>query len=468
MAGEVVPLETRLALITAGELPGVSVTALCAELGLSRQTFYRLRARYRTEGPSGLAPRSRRPHRSPNAIDPAVELEIIRLRTEWPTPRGAASIGDELRRGALGHGAPSPSTIHRVLVRNGLVGPRPDKRPRSSWKRFVYPEPNGCWQIDATAWHLTDRAPAWIMDVLDDHSRLLVAALVCTGPTTAAAQAAILSGAQRWGLPARVLCDNGTCFGGPDRTGDFPSSLALLGIALSHSRPYHPQTCGKIERLHQTLKQWLATQPRAADLAGLQTQLDAFTEFYNHHRPHRALAGATPAEAWTARDRAGPAEQPGPLPDQPRVSISRRRVSRGGVLELPGPISVGIGTHLAGTELTALRYGQQLLILDRTHPLRALTLTPARRYYRQTSPPLLATNRPPTNPPTEQGASDHTGRPTGLPAPAGPRGRRGSQVKGSATAPSRSDATGALDLRGAAPTPSEAPCATTHPLSPMS
>jgi transposase InsO family protein len=312
MAGEVVPLETRLALITAGELPGVSVTALCAELGLSRQTFYRLRARYRTEGPSGLAPRSRRPHRSPNAIDPAVELEIIRLRTEWPTPRGAASIGDELRRGALGHGAPSPSTIHRVLVRNGLVGPRPDKRPRSSWKRFVCPEPNGCWQIDATAWHLTDRAPAWIMDVLDDHSRLLVAALVCTGPTTAAAQAAILSGAQRWGLPARVLCDNGTCFGGPDRTGDFPSSLALLGIALSHSRPYHPQTCGKIERLHQTLKQWLATQPRAADLAGLQTQLDAFTEFYNHHRPHRALAGPPP-------------RKPGPLGTAPDRLSSRGR-----------------------------------------------------------------------------------------------------------------------------------------------
>jgi transposase InsO family protein len=242
-------METRLAMVLAGGLDAVSVTALCAELGLSRQTYYRQRRRYEEEGPEGLLPRSRRPHRSPGAVDPALELEIIRLRTDegWPDPpRGAASIADELRRSGLA--APAVSTIHRVLVRNGLVTPQPQKRPRASYTRFVYPDPNGCWQIDATRWTLADGGEAWVMDVLDDHSRVVVAAHACPAPTAAAAQAAVHAGGQLWGLPARVLSDNGPCFGGVGRAGDFVEGLAALGIQAVHARPFHPQTCGKIER----------------------------------------------------------------------------------------------------------------------------------------------------------------------------------------------------------------------------
>ena len=172
-------METRLAMMVAGECEAVSVTALCAELGISRQTYYRLRRRYRDEGPQGLTPRSRRPLRSPSMVDPALELEIIRLRTDWPEPRGAASIADELRR--AGVVCPAVSTIHRVLVRNGLVAPQPRKRPRASFIRFVYPDPNGCWQIDATRWTLADDTEVWILDALDDHSRLVVAARAVPG-----------------------------------------------------------------------------------------------------------------------------------------------------------------------------------------------------------------------------------------------------------------------------------------------
>ena len=384
-------METRLAMVLAGGLDGVSVTALCAELGLSRQTYYRLLRRYEAEGPAGLAPRSRRPHSSPGAVDPALELEIIRLRTDegWPDPpRGAASIADELRRSGLP--CPAVSTIHRVLVRNGLVTPQPQKRPRASYTRFTYPDPNGCWQTDATRWTLadggSDGVEAWIMDVLDDHSRVVVAAHACPAPTTAAAQAAVHAGGQLWGLPARVLSDNGPCFGGVARSGDFVEGLAALGIQTVHARPFHPQTCGKIERFHQTLKRWLRTQPRAGTLAGLQAQLDWFVEFYNHRRPHRALRGATPAEVWTARSPAGPADQPITLPA--RVAITRHTVTRGGVIYL-GRTIIGLGTRLAGTQLTAVRYGRRLLLLDDGHPVRALTLTEGQRYYRQPSQPLL-------------------------------------------------------------------------------
>ncbi|MGH8965041.1 MAG: IS481 family transposase, partial [Actinomycetes bacterium] len=301
-------METRLAMVLAGSCEAVSVTALCTELEISRQTYYRLRCRYLAEGPAGLTPRSRRPHRCPGAVDPALELEIIRLRTDegWPDPpRGAASIADELRRSGLA--CPAVSTIHRVLQRNGLVTPQPRKRPRASYTRFTYPDPNGCWQIDATRWELADGSEAWVMDVLDDHSRVVVAAHACPGPTTTAAQAAVHAAGQLWGLPARILSDNGPCFGGVGRAGDFVDGLAALGIAAIHARPFHPQTCGKIERFHQTLKRWLRTQPRAASLAELQAQLDWFVQFYNHRRPHRALHGATPAEAWAARTPAGPA-----------------------------------------------------------------------------------------------------------------------------------------------------------------
>jgi transposase InsO family protein len=396
-------METRLAMVLAGSCAAVSVTALCAELEISRQTYYRLRRRYLAEGPEGLPPRSRRPHRCPAAVDPALELEIIRLRTDegWPDPpRGAASIADELRRSGLA--CPAVSTIHRVLVRNGLVTPQPQKRPRSSFTRFVHPDPNGCWQIDATRWTLADGGEAWIMDVLDDHSRVVVAAHACPAPTTAAAQAAVHAGGQVWGLPSCILSDNGPCFGGVSRCGDFVDGLAALGIQAVHARPFHPQTCGKIERFHQTLKRWLRTQPRAVTLAELQTQLDWFLAFYNHHRPHRALHGATPAEAWAARTPAGPAEQPIASTWPARVALTRHTVTAGGVIYL-GRTTIGLGSRLADTKITAVRYGRRLLLLDDGHPIRALTLVAGQRYYRQPSQPLLEPASP-TRP-----ASDATG-----------------------------------------------------------
>ena len=251
------------------------------------------------------------------------------------------------------------------------------------------------------------------MDVLDDHSRVVVAAHACPAPTAAAAQAAVHTGGQLWGLPARVLSDNGPCFGGVARSGDFVEGLAALGIQAVHARPFHPQTCGKIERFHQTLKRWLRTQPRAGTLAGLQAQLDWFVEFYNHRRPHRALRGATPAEAWAARSPAGPADQPLTLPA--RVALTRHTVTRGGVIYL-GRTIIGLGRRLAGTQLTAVRYGRRLLLLDGGHPVRALTLTHGQRYYRQPSQPLLE----PTATPPAGGEQDAPRTPGAghLPAPA--------------------------------------------------
>jgi transposase InsO family protein len=385
--GKTVPMDKRLLAITAAQLPGVSVVSLCAELDISRKTFYAWRKRYEKEGPAGLEPRSRRPLSSPGQIPPWLEQDIVRLREQLPLDNGAQTIYFELQRAGV-EPLPHVRTIHRVLVRNGLVDPQPNKRPRSSWHRFEYDAPNACWQIDATQWELRSGRTAWIMDLLDDHSRVMPAAHAAAGPTVDAAWTAFCHAAAEIGLPAKVLSDNGLCFtGGPnaDGAGTFTTNLAALGIVKANSRPYHPQTCGKLERAHQTLKKWLRKQPLARNLPELQRQLDAFRAYYNHERPHRALHGATPLERFHATPAARPAGTPIDLPKPPSLRIATRRVSRHGTLNT-NSVSVGLGVAWADRELTVVSYGTRIVILDGVKLVRVLTLEPGRNHYPQLLP----------------------------------------------------------------------------------
>jgi transposase InsO family protein len=312
-----------------------------------------------------------------------MEQLICRLREELPLDNGAQSIFDAVvRRGQV---PPDVRTIHRVLVRNGLVEPQPKKRPRGSYLRFEYEQPNECWQIDATEWHLADGRTVQIMDVLDDHSRYSVAAIAVPAATAQAAWAAICHGATQLGLPAKVLSDNGLCFtGGPAGNGTFRTQLAAVGVATANSRPYHPQTCGKIERSHQTLKKWLRTKPPAATLTELQQQLDTYRSFYNHQRPHRALRGATPAERFHAKPPAQPADTPIQLESPTTLSINERVVDKTGRINIHSK-SITIGATHRGTTLTVLTYGHRMIILDNATPIRSITTQPG-----QTNYPLLS------------------------------------------------------------------------------
>ena len=380
--GKTVPMDKRLLAITAAELPGVSVASLCSELGISRKTYYEWRKRHDKEGPAGLEPRSRRPLSSPGQIPPWLEQRIVRLREQLPLDNGAQAIYFQLQRGGV-EPLPHVRTIHRVLVRNGLVSPQPHKRPRSSWRRFEYDAPNACWQIDATQWELRDGRTAWIMDLLDDHSRYMPAADAVAGDTVEAAWAAFCHAADEIGLPAKVLSDNGMCFtGGPNAggAGTFTTNLAALGIVKANSRPYHPQTCGKLERAHQTLKKWLRKQPLARSRPELQRQLDAFRAYYNHERPHRALHGATPAERFHARPAARPADTPIDLPTPPSLSIATRTVTAVGRLNTHS-VSVWLGVAWAGHALTVVGYGPRVVILDGVTLVRVVTLEPGRTNY---------------------------------------------------------------------------------------
>jgi transposase InsO family protein len=288
----------------------MSVTAAAAEVGFSRQHLQRLLGRYRDGGLEALEPRSRRPRNSPQRTRDAVRGRIVALRTELTAgglDAGPVTIAWHLEREGLP--VPSTSTIRRVLHTAGLVVPEPRKRPRSSWLRFEAAAPNELWQSDVTHWHLADATEVEVCSWLDDHSRYLLGCTAFGRVSGDDVVATFTVAGEEHGWPAATLTDNGAVYtsrftGG--RNG-FEYLLAHLGIRQRNGAPGHPQTQGKIERFHQTLKRWLGQRPAARTLAELQGQLDAFREVYDEQRPHRAIGRRTPAEAYRATPRAQPA-----------------------------------------------------------------------------------------------------------------------------------------------------------------
>jgi len=297
-------------------LEGRSPTELARSHHISRTWIYELLARYRAGGYAALEPRSRRPRSCAHQTAPKVERAILKLRSDLASAghdAGPHTIASHLAR-RTPH-APSVATIWRILHRHGLITPQPQKRPRSSLIRFAAALPNELWQGDTTHWALAGGTGVEIFDLIDDHSRL---ALDCVAfPTVKAGDVVevFAAAAGRYGLPAAVLTDNGAVFSGSSRQGKvlWESELERLGIRAVHSTPYHPQTCGKVERFHQTVKRYLRKQAPARSVAQLQAQLETFRTYYNQRRPHRALGRRTPLVAFTARLKATPAASPAPI-----------------------------------------------------------------------------------------------------------------------------------------------------------
>lgn len=291
-------------------LEGRSPSELAKSHHISRSWIYELVARYRQGGGyAALEPRSRRPRSCAHQVGPRVQAAILRLRRELAAAghdAGAHTIAHHLARRVAT--VPSVTTIWRILWRHGLITPQPHKRPRSSFIRFAAELPNEMWQTDTTHWSLAGGSGVEIINLLDDHSRMALASVAFTTVKAADVVQVFFAAAQQHGLPAALLSDNGAVFSGSSRGGKvlLETELARLGIRCVHSTPYHPQTCGKVERFHQTLKRFLARQPAPQSLAHLQLQLDSFRTYYNQRRPHRALGQRTPLVAFNARLKAGP------------------------------------------------------------------------------------------------------------------------------------------------------------------
>lgn len=343
-----------------------NVSEWCRVNGVDRRTFYRHRARALAEGQ--WTPRSRRPKTIPHATPEPVVAEIVRLRETLAPDNGADYIRDALTTlateqdwAAAGWRVPSRATINRILDRHGLLETNARKRPRSSWRRFSYARPRDCYQIDATETTLADGSTVVVFDVLDDHSRLLVACHAARGETSAAATTAITAAFTEHGVPAIVLSDNGGAFtarhlrdnAGPTR---FELAVTTAGARLIHSSPYHPQTCGKVERHHQTLKKWLAHQPTPATLAELQALLDTHRVRYNTLRGHGALGRRTPQHVWDHADHLGGPSHP---PAQTDATIHHLTADRRGIVYLGRRLQLRVGPGHAGQPITVIRDGDR-------------------------------------------------------------------------------------------------------------
>ena len=381
--------------INAVLVEGRSVKEVYETHDISRSWLYELIARYREHGDDGLRPQSKRPHSSPTRVAASIEDEIVALRkelTDLGVDAGAHTIHCHLRRRhrRRRRAVPSVATIWRVLSRRGFVNPQPQKRPKSSWRRFQAELPNECWQADTTHWSLADGTEVEILNVIDDHSRLLVASRAFATTKAADVVETFHLGASELGLPASMLTDNGAIFTAESRNGACAMELELLalGIDYKHSRPYHPQTCGKVERFHQTLKKWLAKQRRAATVAGLQAQLDRFRCYYNTVRPHRAIARRTPVQAFAARTKAIPRRPGITVPAQHRVR--RDRIDGGGNVTLRYQSKLrhlGVGRRYAGTRVMLLAADRDVRVITEDGELLAeFTIDPAKSYQRQKRP----------------------------------------------------------------------------------
>ncbi len=381
--------------INAVLVEGRSVKEVCESHDISRSWLYELIARYRELGDDGLRPQSKRPRSSPTRAAPGIEDEIVALRkqlTDLGVDAGAHTIHYHLQRRhrRRRRAVPSVATIWRVLSRRGFVTPQPQKRPKSSWRRFQAELPNECWQADTTHWALADGTDVEILNVIDDHSRLLVASRAFVTAKAADVVETFHLGVSELGLPASMLTDNGAIFTAESRNGACAIELELLalGVDYKHSRPYHPQTCGKVERFHQTLKKWLAKQRRARTVAALQTQLDRFRTYYNTIRPHRALDRRTPVQAFAARTKATPRRAGIVVSTEHRVR--RDRIDTTGKVTLryhSKLVHLGIGRRYRGIRVLLLVADRHVRVINLDGELLAqFRIDPSKQYQTQIRP----------------------------------------------------------------------------------
>jgi transposase InsO family protein len=361
-----------------------SPTELARGHSISRRWIHKLVKRFKEGGYAALTPRSRRPHSCSHQTPADVQTKVLKLRHEL-VAAGHDAGPDTIAHHLIGQvdKLPSVTTIWRILKRNGLITPQPHKRPKSSFIRFEAKLPNETWQLDSTPWQLADDSPVEILNFLDDRSRVALASTALVTVKSADPVHVLCAASNTFGLPASLLSDNAAVFTGRTRRGKVLLELELerLGIVFKHSTPYHPQTCGKVERFHQTLKRFLRKQPPARSVAELQFQLDAFRDYYNNRRPHRALNRQTPLAVFNALIKAKPSQQPAPTDHR----VRRDKIDPSGKVTLRylGKLHhIPVGTAHKNRKVRLLVAGPDVRIITEDGELiRALTLDPTRIYH---------------------------------------------------------------------------------------
>lgn len=313
------------------ELGGGGFGGLCRAYGISRPTGY-LWVKRAEEGGWVLASvrdRSRRPHRSPRQTSGEAEERVVawREREGW----GAKKIGHQL----LGEGLAIPViTINRILKRRGLV-PWIDRQAQAV-RRFEREQPNELLQMDFKGDYRVREGRCYPLTVLDDHSRYAVGLYALGDQRGESVQRCLIELFERCGVPAGMLMDHGSPWW--STTNSFGLTwlsvwLMKQGIMVSHGRTRHPQTQGKVERFHRTLKASLRHHGEPETLSGFGAALARFQRMYNQERPHEALGMDVPGEHYRPSERA---YQPEPREWEYPAGALVKRLNRQGVLDCPG------------------------------------------------------------------------------------------------------------------------------------
>ena len=379
------PVDPRVRLAIAQwppDAPRGAVSTFCAEHSISRKTFYVIRKRALVEGQAAaLEPRSRRPKSSPTTIADDVKRQAVAVRAALEASgldHGPISVHDKMLTLKMTP-VPSIAALARIFRETGVARNEPRKKPRAAYRRFVYPAPNACWQLDATEYVLAGGRKCVIFQLIDDHSRYAVASHAAIGETSRDAIRVVRKAIKRHGVPQRLLSDNGAALNPSRRgiVGQLVEYVTRLGVEPITGKPYKPTTQGKNERFHQTLFRYLDKQPIARNLRELQAQVDAFDHVYNIERGHQALPGRiTPLQAREATPRATPPRprpvkrKPNePLPPAPspngrvRDGIRVATVHPNGSIKARGCI-FNISYALRGTDVFVLYEAAGIMVFD--------------------------------------------------------------------------------------------------------
>jgi transposase InsO family protein len=271
-----------------------NIRALCREFGITPRTGYKWVRRYQEQGEAGLYDRSRRPKTSPQKSNALIEESVLKVRRAHPV-WGGRKIQWKLIQDGI-KPVPAASTITAILSRNEMLDPKESKK-HSSLQRFEMERANQLWQMDFKGhFEIADGSVCHPLTVLDDHSRFLIGLKACSNEHARTVQRQLKDIFACYGLPERMLMDNGSTWKG-FHTG-LTFWLVRLGIQVVHGRIHHPQTQGKDERLHRTLKSELLLHQTFYDLADCQSKFDAWRDCYNYERPHQALNMQTPGSRY--------------------------------------------------------------------------------------------------------------------------------------------------------------------------
>jgi transposase InsO family protein len=365
------------------DAPRGAVSTFCIEHGLSRKSFYELRRRAAEEGQAAvLETRPRRPRSFPTKLSDQVKAQAIAVRAALENSgldHGPISVHDKMASMGLPV-VPSTAALARIFREAGVARLEPRKRPRAAWRRFVYPAPNACWQLDATEYVLTGGRKCVIFQLEDDHSRLEVASHVAWAETAQDAITVFDKAVARHGVPQRLLTDNGLALN-PSRRGyigRLVDHVSRLGVEPITGKPYKPTTQGKNERLHSTLFRWLDKQPLAATLDELQAQVDQFDRIYNTERPHQALPGrVTPQAAFNLTPIAEPPRPKTPTPrrtwpqrpEPPQIPAGlpagtvTRKLNSWGIFQLDN-VKYHVDPHRAFEKVLVVTEDEQITVVD--------------------------------------------------------------------------------------------------------